>query len=213
MNYIEIINKTLIEINYAPVASFSDLTKMEHKRLMNIINRLNKEICNASPNFYFRQVVKKMKLYPDKTEYALDISGKISKIVGKNGEYFYEADYAKFYQGIPPENAYSFYGGKYIFPKSGDELRIFYSTDDFVLNKNDEFKPDFEKADDRTIIPDNFAEKLLVNGGAYNFKQNSAHPKYAHWKQEYDKALAELLSGAKKISGTDIIIDGGYRKL
>lgn len=213
MNYLDIINKTLIELNYTPVASFNDLTKMEHKRLMNIINRLNKEICNASPNFYFRQIIKKQKLYPDKTEYALDITGRVSKISGERGEYIFEADYSKFYNNSVPENSYSFYGGKYIFPKTDDTLRIFYSTDNFVLNKNDELKADFEVGEDRTIIPGNFAEKLLVNGGAYNFKQNSAHPKYAHWKNEYDKALSELLSEAKKISGTDIIIDGGYRKL
>ena len=37
MNYFEIINKTLIELNYAPVSAFVNLTKMEHKKLMNII--------------------------------------------------------------------------------------------------------------------------------------------------------------------------------
>ena len=62
MNYFAIINAVLSEMNYQQVASFSDLTKTEHKRLMNIINRLNKEICSLNDNFYFRQMVKKVNL-------------------------------------------------------------------------------------------------------------------------------------------------------
>ncbi len=213
MNYFEVINKTLVELNYAPVSAFSDLTKMEHKRLMNVINRLNKEICNLNPNFHFRQVVKKTKLYSDRVEYAFDINGKIAKVMSDKGEYSFEPDYAKFYGQNIPERKYSFYGGKYIFSPSDDKICIFYSTNDFVADKNGELKQDFNSEFDRSIIPDNFQEKLLINGAAYNFKQNSSHPKYLHWKQEYDKALSELLSEAKKISGSDIIIEGGYRKL
>ena len=213
MNYFEIINKTLIELNYTPVSTFESLTKMEHKKLMNIINRLNKEICNKNANFYFRQIVKNLTLYPDKTEYSLDIVGKPSKVVGDLGEYIYEPDYSKFFGNNIPEKSYSAYGEKYLFSPSNDRIKIFYSTDNFVMDKNDELKADFLLETDRSIIPDNFAEKLFINGAAYNFKQNSAHPKYLHWKQAYDNALAELLNGAKKISGSDIIIDGGYRKL
>lgn len=213
MNYFEIINKTLVELNYAPVATYSDLTKIEHKRLMDVINRLNKEICNLNPNFYFRQIIKKTTLYSDKTEYSLDINGKISKVVGEKGEYSFEPDYTKFFGSLAPQMAYSFYGGKYIFSPADDKICIFYSTDNFVIAKNDELKSDFSSETDKSIIPENFQEKLFINGGAYNFKQNSAHPKYAHWKQEYNKALSELMSEAKKISGSEIIIDGGYRKL
>ena len=112
-----------------------------------------------------------------------------------------------------PEKAYSFYGTKFLFSPASDEIKIFYSTNDFVVNQNDELKSDFELETDRSIIPDNFAERLLVNGSAYNFKQNSSHPKYLHWKQEYDKALREILSDAKRGANSDIMINGGYRKL
>ena len=90
MNYLEIINATLIELNYTPVNSFSDLNKIEHKRLMNIINRLNKEICNLNSNFYFRQKIKKISLFTDRCEYTKNFSGKINKIIGKNGLYNFE---------------------------------------------------------------------------------------------------------------------------
>ena len=213
MNYFEIINKTLIELNYAPVSAFNNLTQTEHKRLMNIINRVNKEICDLNADFYFRQIIKKITVYPTKTEYSLDINGKISKIVGQNGEYFFNTDYSEFYGNNIPKYSYSIYGSKLLVSPNTDCLRIFYSTSDFVVSDNETYKSDFEKETDTSILPDNFAERLLVNGCAYNFKQNAAHPKYVHWKQEYDKALKELLSGAKRIAGSEIVIDGGYRKL
>ena len=131
----------------------------------------------------------------------------------KGEEYVFEHDYTKFYAENIPEKAYSFYGTKFLFSPSDDEVRIFYSVNDFVITKNGDLKSDFELESDKSIIPDIFAERLFVNGGAYNFKQNSSHPKYLHWKQEYDKALREILSGANRVSDSDIVINGGYRKL
>lgn len=45
MNYLELINKCLVELNYKQVNAFSELTKNDHKKLKNIINVLNSEIC------------------------------------------------------------------------------------------------------------------------------------------------------------------------
>ena len=70
-----------------------------------------------------------------------------------------------------------------------------------------------EPETDESIIPKNFVEKLFINGAAYNFKQNTAHPKYLHWKKTYDTALADLLALAKNTTGSNVVIDGGYRKL
>ena len=214
MNYIEIINKTLAELNYAPVNAFSELTKTEHTRLMSIINRLNKEICSMNDTFYFRQALKKQKLCQNKSEYNVEINGRVSKVLNLKGEeYTFEPDYTKFYLENIPEKKYSFYGAKFLFSPSDDEVRIFYSVNDFVISKNGDLKSDFELESDKSIIPDVFAERLFVNGGAYNFKQNSSHPKYLHWKQEYDKALKEVLSDAKRMTESGIMINGGYRKL
>lgn len=213
MNYLKIINAILVELNYSTVASFAELTKSEHKKIMNILNRLNKDICNKSPKFHFRQRVKKIQLYKRKTEYSLGINGRISKVVGPNGEYSFEPDYTKFYGETILEMAYSYYGNKFLFSPSENFVTIFYSTDDFVMAKNEELKSDFTDEDDKSILPDNFAEKLLVNGVAYNFKQNASHPKYAHWKQEYESALSDLLFDAKKVLSSEIVINGGYRKL
>ena len=45
MNYLELINKCLVELNYKQVSAFSELTKNDHKKLKNILNVLNTEIC------------------------------------------------------------------------------------------------------------------------------------------------------------------------
>lgn len=213
MNFFEIINKALIELNYSPVASFNDLTTLEHKRLMDIINRLNKDICNLNNNFSFRQMIKKLKLNSNKVEYKIPFSGKISKVIGQNVIYEYEPDYTKFYYGNNSANAYGIYGEKLLFSPIEEEVKIFYSTDEFVKTRNDDLKVDFEEATDMSIIPDNFIERLFINGAAYNFKQNTAHPKYNHWKSEYDKAVSALLAYCTKNANSNVIIDGGYKKL
>ena len=213
MNYFEIINQSLIELNYTPVASFEELTKIEHKRIMNIINRLNKEICNLNDKFQFRQMIKNVNLSPDKKEYSTGISGKIDKITGKNTVYEFVPDYTRFYLSTIPENSYGIYGEKFLFSPSNDKVKIFYSTNMFVKDAEDNLKTDFENETDVSIIPETFTEKLFVNGTAYNFKQDTSHPKYVHWRNEYDKALNELISASKKVSNSNIIIDGGFRKL
>ena len=213
MNYLEIINATLIELNYTPVNSFSDLNKIEHKRLMNIINRLNKEICNLNSNFYFRQKIKKISLFTDRCEYTKNFSGKINKIIGKNGLYNFEKDYTKFHTNDAKSNTYGIYGDKILFCAQDDNVKIFYSTNNFVIDESEELKSNFNQETDKSIIPDCFSERLFINGAAYNFKQNTAHPKYIHWKKEYDNAIAELLSEAKSIAHSNMQIDGGFRQL
>ena len=180
---------------------------------MNVINRLNKEICSKSNNFSFRQMIKKTNIYANKIEYSINISGKIDKILGSSAEYLFEPDYTRFYSNNPPVNSYGIYGEKILFPAVDDNIKIFYVTEYFVKNKNGDLKSDFEFETDESIIPENFLEKLFINGAAYNFKQNTAHPKYIHWKKSYDMALADLLALAKNTTGSNVVIDGGYRKL
>lgn len=62
MNYFELINKCLVELNYKQVFTFSELTKNEHLKLKNIINMLNTEICNSEKwNFLLRKTEFKIK--------------------------------------------------------------------------------------------------------------------------------------------------------
>ncbi len=213
MNYFEIINAILLELNYSQVSSFDDLTKIEHKRIMDVVNRLNKEVCLMSDAFPFRQMINTMKLRTDKKEYDLPFKGKISKIIGKNEKYQYEPDFGKFFQNEFLSNKFGLYGNKVLFSGINDIVKIFYVSEEFVVDRYGNFKENFVFENDMSIIPANFVERIFVNGGAYNFKQNTAHPKYVHWKKEYDSAIAELVATASKNTGADLKIDGGFRKI
>lgn len=55
MNYLELINKCLVELSYKQVNAFSELTKNDHKKIKNIINIINTEICRMDKwNFLLR---------------------------------------------------------------------------------------------------------------------------------------------------------------
>ena len=56
MNYLKLINKCLLELNYKQVNVFSELIKNDHKRIINIMNTLNRELCAIEGwNFLLRR--------------------------------------------------------------------------------------------------------------------------------------------------------------
>uniref|UniRef100_UPI004026B1F6 hypothetical protein n=1 Tax=Candidatus Scatousia sp. TaxID=3085663 RepID=UPI004026B1F6 len=76
MNYFELINKCLVELNYKQVFTFSELTKNEHLKLKNIINILNTEICNSEKwNFLLRKT--EFKIPKNTSEIQNPIKGKV----------------------------------------------------------------------------------------------------------------------------------------
>ena len=61
MNYFDLVNKCLVELNYKQVNSFNELTKNDHKKIKNILRLLNTEICNYE-NWDFRLRKTELKL-------------------------------------------------------------------------------------------------------------------------------------------------------
>ena len=80
MNYFELINKCLVELNYKQEAAFIQLSKNEHKKLKNIINLINSEVCSLEKwNFLLRETSLEL---PAKTNQMTNtINGRISTIV------------------------------------------------------------------------------------------------------------------------------------
>ena len=76
MNFFEIINNCLLELNYRQVNNFSELIKNDHKKLISIINIINKEICSAhnwnflsgKPNNYHTEKIFKRGSKPRKRQ-------------------------------------------------------------------------------------------------------------------------------------------------
>ena len=76
MNYLDIINKCLLELNYRQVSSFAELVKNDHKRIKSIINIINQEICAASNwNFLLRKTT--FTIPANTTEVSKTINGRI----------------------------------------------------------------------------------------------------------------------------------------
>ena len=213
MNFLEILNAVLLELNYSEVSAFSELTKPEHVRLKEVVNRVNKEVCSLSDNFYFRQKTKDIVLDKDIVEYPLNIEGKITKVVSSFGTYNFISDYSLFFKSSIPEMAYSFYGENILISPSSEEIKIFYICSNFVKDKYGELKDKFEEETDESIIPVGFQDRIFINGCAMNFKQNPSHPKYVHWNKEYEKAIRALSGNAKCDINQNTRIDGGFRKL
>ena len=47
MNYLELVNKILIEMNYRTVINFDELVKQDHTKIKQILSRINTEICTS----------------------------------------------------------------------------------------------------------------------------------------------------------------------
>ena len=213
MNFLEIINAVLLELNYSTVTTFDELTKPEHVRLKQVINRVNKEVCSLSDSFYFRQRTKDLLLDENVVVYPLNINGKVTKIISKNSSYKFLPDYNTFFSSSIPKHSYSFYGKDILISPSNEEIKIFYICSSFVKDKNDELKENFENEEDESIIPVSFQDRIFVNGAAMIFKQNPSHPKYVHWNKEYEMAIRALAGNCKCDVNQNTTIDGGFRKL
>lgn len=95
MNFLELINKCLLELNYKQVNAISELVKNDHKRIMSILNVINKEICNVEPwNFLIRKTT--LALPKGKTEIDNPVSGRIWYLIISGEKYKYSPDVESF---------------------------------------------------------------------------------------------------------------------
>ena len=115
MNYLELINKCLVELNYKQVTAFSELIKNDHKKLKNIINIINSEICSLDKwNFLLRKEVLQLKKNSGELENTID--GRIKTIIIDGVKYEYFKDFEKFFTNSQPQNTYSLFNDKILLP-------------------------------------------------------------------------------------------------
>lgn len=195
MNYLELINKCLVELNYKQVNAFSELVKNEHKKIQNIINVLNCEIC-TSDRWNFLQRKTSINLPKNTGEIENSINGKIELILVDGERFEYFADFEKFFTNSQPSNTYSFYDDKILFPvfNSDKNVEIYYYTSNFVKGIEGNEKQKFEYGTDLSVIPDVFAEPVLVYGTCMRLKGNPQHIRFNYWLSMYKDALANMRS-------------------
>lgn len=195
MNFLELINKCLLELNYKQVNSMSELVKNDHKRIMSILNVINKEICNVEPwNFLIRKTT--LSLPKGKTEIDNPVSGRIWYLIISGKKYKYSPDVESFLTGENKDNFYSAYNDKLLLPKFEKDktVEVVYYTSNCVKTPDGEEKSDFENETDCSLIPMPFVEQLLVYGTCLRLKANPQYIKFTYWLSMYKEALLNLKS-------------------
>ena len=195
MNYLELINKCLVELNYKQVNAFSELIKNDHKKLKNIINVINTEICGFDRwNFLLRKTELVVPANTGETENTID--GRIETVIVDGVKFEYYEDFEKFFVNSQPQSTYSLFNDKILFPifDRQKNVEVIYYTKNCAKNSSGEEKFLLEDAEDVSLIPDQFAEPLLVYGSCMRLKGNPQHVRFNYWYSMYKDALANMRS-------------------
>ena len=195
MNYLEIINKCLMELNYKKVRTFDELIKNDHTKIKNILNIINSEICTFDNwNFLLRKKI--LKLPKGATEILNTVNGKINTLSIDGQKYVYTQDFEAFVLNKASKGVYSVLNDMLLLPKFNEDkkLDIIYYTNDFVKSADGTEKMRLEKEDDISQIPDPFAEPLLVYGTCMRMKANPSYSKFSYWLGMYKDNIANMRS-------------------
>ena len=195
MNFIEIINKCLLELNYRQVNSLSELVKNDHKRIMAIINVINQEICCANNwNFLLRKT--SLEIPANTTEINNEINGRILYILVDGKKYKYIEDVESFLTGQAKDCTYSTYSDKLLFPKAKTSrtAQVVYYTKNCVIDSQGNEKTEMTQVSDSSVIPVPFDQQLLTYGTCLRLKANPSYIKFSYWMSMYKEALANLKS-------------------
>lgn len=195
MNYFELVNKCLVELNYKQVNAFSELTKNDHKKIKNIINVINNEVCGYD-NWNFK--LRKSEVTLDKNTNELDnpIDGRIASIVIDGHVYKYFDKPELYIMKQAPQYSYSCFNDKLLLPEFEEEklVNIVYYTANTAISEHGTEKKILETETDKSLIPDIFAEPILVYGTCMRLKANPQHVKFSYWLSMYNSALATMRS-------------------
>ncbi|MCI5889275.1 MAG: hypothetical protein MRZ62_07185 [Brachyspira sp.] len=193
MNYFEILNKCLVELNYKQVNSFSELTKNEHEKLKNLVNIINKEICLSEKwNFLLRTTT--LSLPKNTGQIKNTVQGKIATVMIDGKIFKYYDNFEKFFTNSQPQGTYTSFNDMLLFPifNKNKEIEIIYYTSNSATSKEGDEKTELEEETDKTLIPTVFAEPLLVYGACMRLKGNPQHVRFNYWYGMYKDALSNM---------------------
>lgn len=193
MNYLELINKCLAELNYKQVNAFSELVKNDHKKIKNIINLVNTEVCNFDNwNFLLRKTT--LTLPQNTGELENTINGRIASLFVNGIRYEFFEDFEKFLMNTQPPCTYSMFNDKLLFPifDSPKTIEVAYYTSNTVVDENGNEKMSFSDSTDTSLIPLKFTEPLIVYGTCMRMKANPQHVKFSYWLSMFNDTLANL---------------------
>lgn len=195
MNYFDLVNKCLAELNYKQVNAFSELTKNDHKKIKTIINLVNTEVCNYD-NWNFKLRKTTLNLPANSTEIDNTIDGRIASILIDGHVYKYFDRPEVFINGKAPSGTYSSFNDKLLMPEFDKDkpVNVVYYTANTVISAEGTEKKLLEAETDMSLIPDEFAEPVIVYGTCMRLKANPQHVKFSYWMSMYNSTLASMRS-------------------
>lgn len=193
MNYFELINKCLVELNYKQCSEFTDLIKNDHEKIKNILNIINAEVCGFD-NWNF--LLRKLEIdFPKNTGEILNtVSGRIHSLYINNAKYNFFNDFEKFLLNKQPSNSYSVFNDKILLPlfDTNKTIEIIYYTNNFAQDVYGQDIQAMSAQDDTSVIPMPFVEPILVYGTCMRLKGNTEYSKFSYWYGMYKDSLANL---------------------
>ncbi len=194
MNYFEIFNKALLELNYRPVQSFENIYKSEHKKILEGINRVNNEVL-ASYDWPFLERCTFLDAIEGENVYKLPFKGNIKSVYKDNERLLYTSNAHELLSGKLCGNFYSTLRGALVLEKGHKDslYKVFYESRNFALSADGKYKELLSAKDDVSVLPMPFAEQILVYGTCLKIKANPSYPKFGFWNTMYIAALSNLL--------------------
>lgn len=195
MNFLELINKCLLELNYKQVSAFSELVKSDHKKIKTILNIVNQEICNSENwNFLLRKTT--INIPANSCEVNNTIQGRILHILVNGKKYKYIYNIEPFLNGSAASGTYTSFNDKLLFPTSNKARNavIVYYTKNCVKAQDNTEKEEMTSETDTSLIPMPFAQQLLTYGTCLRVKANPSYIRFSYWMSMYKEALANLKS-------------------
>lgn len=193
MNFLELINLTLQELDYKQVSSFDELVKPDHKKIMTIVSRVNDILLNSCDwDFMLRELVLDVPANAEQVKIPPDTK---IKSVYVDGRELYFSDKCEVYlAGRGFSNHYSVFDCSILLTpvSSPRSLKVVYVTKNHAKNLAGEEIARLTDGTDETLLPDEHARTALVYGACVQFKSNPQHPRYKHWLDGFISARAKM---------------------
>lgn len=195
MNYFELINKCLVELNYKKCLKFSDLVNNDHEKIKNILNIINAEVCGFDNwNFLLRKA--QIDLPKNTGEVLNTIQGRIHSLYIDNIKYEFYGDFEKFLLNKQPSNVYTTFNDKILLPLFSQDktVEVIYYTNNFAQDSEGMDISAMCAENSVSVIPMPFVEPILVYGTCMRLKGNTEYSKFSYWYGMYKESLATMRS-------------------
>ena len=116
MNYLELVNKILIEMNYRTVINFDELVKQDHLKIKQILARVNTEICTSYDwDFLLRE--KTLSIPVSTSKIVNPIFGRIDSLSLDGVFYRFQPNYKKLLYNETRGHSFSVFDNFILLPK------------------------------------------------------------------------------------------------